>query len=56
MHIIFAVSKAVKSTYVRLEKSISGTTDQTGELDEDSKNIISLVERAYDVIHFTVTS
>jgi len=52
MNIIFAVTKAVKSTYVRLEKSISGTTDQTGELDENSRNIITLVEQAYDVINF----
>lgn len=56
MNIIFAVTKAVKSTYVRLEKSISGTTDQTGELDENSRNIITLVEQAYDVINSIVQS
>jgi Integrin beta chain VWA domain len=49
MNIIFAVTKQVKATYIRLEKSISGSTGKTGELDQDSTNIISLVEQAYDV-------
>lgn len=47
MNIIFAVTNRSKELYEQLVGSITGAS--TGVLDEDSSNVVSLIEAEYAV-------
>ena len=50
VNIIFAVTSTVKSVYEKLSDFIEGSA--VGELQDDSSNIVELVQENYNVILF----